>query len=511
MIETVLTLIFAGSLLLGLVLHIGYTLLQHKRANIAVQQILASANQVKHQQLQMWEEFYKEKHIWQTAAQATLQKLEQNLKEWSQKLQKRENEIDTWEKKLRQFEENNLFEQQQIEQERQLHVAMERRLGQCQEQNRNALLACCKANMQQIRERTLDDFRQRLRLEGETYCNHSFEILQNSCKRLAPRILSIAIQRYCLALNGDFNLPSANDGNLQKKISYQPDLMAQIGKEFQVEIAYDKENSLLTLHTPDGHKREMIRRILAAIGEQDNYKICKFRDIVKKIDEDLDKEAKEVGDNTSKILGFHFISDLVKLLGRLKYRTSFGQNVLEHSIEVAHLARLLAFEIGIDPQIACRAGLLHDIGKSLDYEKEGGHPEIGGEILQKFCETAEVIESVRRHHDDNHSGNPYVAIIRAADAISAARPGARRETVETYIKRLENLESIARQLPGIDNAFAISAGRELRVMVNPVKVSDRQAANLAKDIANQIEQKFHYPGKIKITVIREMKVEQYAR
>jgi ribonuclease Y len=502
---------FACSLVLGILGHLGYALLQHRRAHIVAQQILSSARQAKQHRLRLWEDFYKEKHLWQTAAQATLQKLEQNLKEWSQKLERRESEIGIWEKKLRQFEDNNLFEQQQIEQEQKLHATMEKQLIQRREQTRNALLSCCHTNMQKMREQTLDDLKQHLRSEGETYCSHVSEILQNNAKRMAPRILAAAIHRYCLALNGDFNLVPGNDGNLQKNISYQPELMSLITKEFHVEATYDKESTLLTIHTPDGYKREHIRRVLGVIVDLDGLKNNKFRDIIRKVDEEMDREAQELGEKTVQMVGCQIVSELAKLLGRLKYRTSFSQNILEHSIEVAYVAKFLAVEIGLNPQLAFRAGLLHDIGKSLDYEKEGGHPEIGGEILQKFGESSEIVESVRKHHDDNYSGNPYVAIIRAADAVSAARPGARREMVETYIKRLESLEAVARHLPGIENAFAISAGRELRVMVNPAKVTDRQAAHLAKDIANKIEENFHYPGKIKITVIREMKVEQYAK
>jgi len=205
-----------------------------------------------------------------------------------------------------------------------------------------------------------------------------------------------------------------------------------------------------------------------------------------------------------------FDPKLVQIIGRLKYRTSYGQNALKHSVEVAHLSALLAEELGTDVTLAKKGGLLHDIGKAVDHEVQGTHPEIGANIGKKFGLTEEVIAPILTHHDDRPDGLISV-IVKVADAISAARPGARRDTFEQYIQRLEELEKIAMAFEGIEKAYAIQAGREVRVFVTPEKIDDLAAHNLAKDIAQKIEQELKYPGEIKVNVIREMRVTEYAR
>ena len=239
-----------------------------------------------------------------------------------------------------------------------------------------------------------------------------------------------------------------------------------------------------------------------------NNPVYLFRKAKEEVSEIIKEEGERAVMETG-VIGLH--PDLIKLIGKLKYRTSYGQNVLNHSIEVSNLARIMADELGLDTKVARRAGLLHDIGKALDHDMEGTHVEIGVEILKKYKESPIVINAVEAHHEDVEPQSIEAVLIQAADAISASRPGARRETLENYIKRLQNLEGIADSFDGVEKSFAIQAGREIRVLVKPEKISDDQMVVLSRDIAKKIEDEMEYPGQIKVNVIRESRVVDYAK
>ena len=279
-----------------------------------------------------------------------------------------------------------------------------------------------------------------------------------------------------------------------------------------VDLIIDDTPEAITLSSFDQTRREVARMALEKLIGDGRIHPARIEETVEKCRRELEVSMKREGERAVMEVGLHGIHpDLVKLLGRLKYRTSFGQNVLNHSLEVAWLSGLLAGEMGVNVTQARRAGLLHDIGKALDHEIEGSHVQIGVEIARKYKENPAIIHAIEAHHGDVEPKTPLAFIVMAADAISAARPGARRENMESYIKRLENLEDLSCSFEGVESAFAVQAGREVRIMVEPGKVSDDQLILLSRSIAKKIEEELDYPGQIKVNVIRESRAVEYAK
>ena len=279
-----------------------------------------------------------------------------------------------------------------------------------------------------------------------------------------------------------------------------------------VELIIDDTPEAVVLSGFDPIRREVARIALEKLIVDGRIHPARIEEMVEKAQKEVDTMIREEGDSAALEVGVHGIHpELLKLLGRMKFRTSYGQNALKHSIEVAQLSGLLAGEIGLDVRLAKRAGLLHDIGKSIDHDVEGSHIQIGVDLCRKYKESATVINAVEAHHGDVEPETLIACVVQAADTISAARPGARRETLETYTNRLKQLEDITNQFKGVDKSFAIQAGREIRVMVVPEQVSDADMVLLARDIAKQIEFELEYPGQIKVNVIRESRVTDYAK
>ena len=278
------------------------------------------------------------------------------------------------------------------------------------------------------------------------------------------------------------------------------------------DLIIDDTPEAITLSSFDQTRREVARMALERLIADGRIHPARIEETVDKCRRELEVQMKREGDKAVMDLGIHSLHpDLVKLIGRLKYRTSFGQNVLNHSIEVAWLAGLMAGELGVNVQMARRAGLLHDIGKALDHEIEGSHVQIGVDICKKYRENPQIIHAVEAHHGDVEPKTTLAFIIMAADAISAARPGAPRENMESYIKRLETLEALCNGFEGVESSYAVQAGREVRILVQPDKVSDDQVVLLARNVAKKIESELDYPGQIKVSVIRESRATEYAK
>ncbi|MDZ7616702.1 MAG: ribonuclease Y [Patescibacteria group bacterium] len=335
------------------------------------------------------------------------------------------------------------------------------------------------------------------------------------CEEKTRETLLTALQRYAAAHTAETTTSTVGIPNDEMKgriIGREGRNIRAFEKATGVDVIIDDTPGVVVVSAFDTIRREVARMALNKLITDGRIHPARIEELVAGTQRELDRFIQKVGEEACQEVGVHGIHErLVNLLGRLHFRTSYSQNVLRHCVEVAFIAGMLAEEMGFDGELARRCGLLHDIGKAADHETEGGHPKIGADLLKRYGERAEVIHAAAAHHDDHRVENPYTILVAAADACSASRPGARRETLERYVKRMEELESIANSFAGVEQAYAIQAGREMRVIVSAKETTDETAAKVCHDIVRALEERLTYPGEIKVTVLRETRHVDMAR
>ncbi len=441
----------------------------------------------------------------------------------------RRQEISNMEKRLSQKEENidrrlDLLEKKEKELEtKHENIRKQEEALKVKDLQLHALIAEEKERLQKIstlsaeeaKQILLSRMKEELTNEKAVLIKRQEEDIRSMSDKKAREILSLAIQK-CAAEHTVESTVSVvtlpNDEMKGRVIGREGRNIRALEMATGVDVIIDDTPEAVTISAFDAVRREIARLSLEKLLADGRIHPGRIEEIVEKTKKEMDEKIREEGERAAFEAGVNGLHpEIIKLLGRLKYRTSFGQNALQHSKETSFLLGAMASELGLDFKLSRRIGLLHDIGKAVDHQVEGTHAKLGAELAKKYGEAPEVVSAIEAHHEETAPQSLYAVLAIAADAISAARPGARRETLETYVKRLEKLESIANLFKGVEKSFAIQAGREIRVIVQPEKISDAEAVNMSREIRKKIEEGMEYPGQIKVTVIRETRAIEYAK
>jgi ribonuclease Y len=371
-------------------------------------------------------------------------------------------------------------------------------------------------NREQAEQMLLERLERVLATEIASRIQRHEEALKATCEEKAKRILATAIHRYAAEHTADTTVSTVDipsDDMKGRIIGREGRNIRTFEKATGVDVIVDDTPGVVIVSAFDNVRRETARLALTKLIQDGRIHPSRIEEVVKETQSEMEKHIMDLGKAAVLDADIGMLHEkLIHLLGRLKFRTSYSQNVLNHSLEVAHLCGMMASEMGLDARLARRCGLLHDVGKAADHEMEGGHPKIGAELARRYGETnKDVLHAIIGHHDDVTVDHVYTVLVAAADAISAARPGARRETLEKYVKRLEELEALAQGFPGVEHAYAIQAGREVRVIADAGRTTDADALKVCRDIARAIEEQLNYPGEIKVTVVRETRAVEFAK
>lgn len=450
-------------------------------------------------------------------------KADNDLRSRKGQLQKRERDLKALRQTLADLE-TDLAQKREAQQESEAQLAAREAEIQEAREELERLLQRELLELERISEMTRDEAKRHLlgelkaevRFDAATMIKEIKDDAQRTADAEAVKIIALAVERAASDFSAErtvnqFSLPEGSQlrGRI---IGHEGKNIRAFEKATGIQLLLDEEANTATLSGFNPVRREVARRVLEALIKDGNIHPRRIEDLVRRNQRRLEEEMRRAGEQAVKDLGIRDVHpEMVKLLGRLVYRTSYGQNVLLHSKEVSAFTGMMAAELRLDEKLARRAGLFHDIGKAIDYEREGTHPEIGAEVARKYGEPDVVVNAIASHHEDCEVISPISVLVSAADALSGARPGARRKSVAEYIRRIEQLESVANSMPGVEQSYAIQAGREVRVIARSEEVDDARVDLLASDIASRIESEMDYPGKIKVTVIREVRAVEHAR
>jgi ribonuclease Y len=511
----------AAALLLGL--PAGYALARfldrgrHSNARSKANEITDQANReadniLKDAELKAKDELFKKREDFNRE----IERARGELREQERRLEKREDVVD--QKHQARIKKERVLEhgQKKLAERREQVEKRSKELDGVLRQQTEKLHQISGLNREQAEKLLIERLETELSSEVASRIQRAEESLRASAEQKASEILTTAVQRYAASHTADATVSTVDipsDDMKGRIIGREGRNIRTFEKTTGVDVIVDDTPGVVIVSAFDNVRREVARLALTKLIQDGRIHPSRIEEVVKETQEEMEKHIQELGKQAVLEANINPVHEkLMQLLGRLKFRTSYSQNVLQHSLEVAHLCGLMAEELGLNGQLARRCGLLHDIGKAADHEMEGGHPKVGAELAKRYGESSrEVLHAILGHHDEVTIDHIYTVLVAAADAISASRPGARRETLEKYVKRLEELEAVASGFPGVEHAYAIQAGREVRVIANAAHTSDSDAVRVCRDIAKAIEQQLNYPGEIKVTVVRETRAVEYAR